>query len=85
MSYVRKTYLMSEHIDTRRKIRDISSIKTFEELLENCILTDEDKEIMRLHYLKGKELSFIADMMGFSESTIKRHHRKILKKLNKML
>lgn len=40
---------MSEHIDTRRKIQDISSVKTFEELLENCILTDEDKMLMRLH------------------------------------
>lgn len=76
---------MSEHIDARRKIKDISSIKTFEDLLENCILTDDDKEIMRMHYLNGKEFSFIADMMGFAESTIKRRHVKILKKLNKMM
>lgn len=75
---------MSEHIDTRRKIQDISSVKTFEELLENCILTDEDKTLMRLHYLNGKDFRFIGDLPGFSESTIKRRHKKILQKLNKM-
>lgn len=75
---------MSEHIDTRRKIQDISSVKTFEELLENCILTDEDKTLMRLHYLNGKDFRFIGDLLGFSESTIKRRHKKILQKLNKM-
>lgn len=75
---------MSEHIDTRRKIQDISSVKTFEELLENCILTDEDKVLMRLHYLNGKDFRFIGDSLGFSESTIKRRHKKILQKLNKM-
>lgn len=75
---------MSEHIDTRRKIQDISSVKTFEELLENCILTDEDKMLMRLHYLNGKDFRFIGDLLGFSESTIKRRHKKILQKLNKM-
>lgn len=69
---------MSEHIDTRRKIQDISSVKTFEELLENCILTDEDKMLMRLHYLNGKDFRFIGDLLGFSESTIKRRHKKIL-------
>lgn len=75
---------MSEHIDTRRKIQDISSVKTFEELLENCILTDEDKMLMRLHYLNGKDFRFIGDSLGFLESTIKRRHKKILQKLNKM-
>lgn len=75
---------MSEHIDTQRKIQDISSVKTFEELLENCILTDEDKMLMRLHYLNGKDFRFIGDSLGFSESTIKRRHKKILQKLNKM-
>ena len=75
---------MSEHIDTRRKIQDISSVKTFEELLENCILTDEDKTLMRLHYINGKDFCFIGDLLGFSESTIKRRHKKILQKLNKM-
>lgn len=76
---------MSEHIETKHKIQNIYSVKTFEELLENCTLTEDDKTIMRLYYLKGKDLRFIADELGFAESTIKRRHKKILSKLNKML
>ena len=76
---------MSEHIETRKQIQNIYSVKTFEELLENCILTEDDKTLMRLHYLKGCDFRFIGDTLGFSESTIKRRHKKILQKLNKML
>lgn len=76
---------MSEHIETKHKLKSIYSLKTFEDLLENCTLTEEDKTLMRLHYLKGKELGFIADELGYAESTIKRRHKKILQKLNKML
>lgn len=75
----------SDHIETRRKLSDIYDVRTFEQLIESCVLTDEDKAILRLHYLKGKDFRFIADELGFSESTIKRRHKKILSKLNKMI
>lgn len=77
--------VMSEHIETRRKIKSIYDIKTFNELLDNCVLTEEDKTIMTLHYLKGKDFRYIADELGFAESTIKHRHKKILSKLNHML
>lgn len=76
---------MSTHIETKHKLKSIYDVNTFEELINNCTLCDEDKELMRLHYLKGKDFNFIADTLGFSESTIKRRHRKALSKLNKML
>ena len=76
---------MSEHIDTKHKLKSICDIKTFEELLDHCVLTEEDKTLIRLHYLQEKELNFIADKLGFSESTVKRKHKKILAKLNKLL
>lgn len=76
---------MSDHVETKKKIKSIYSVKTFEELLQSCTLSDEDKAIMRLIYLKGKPLSVIADELGFSESTIKRKHKTILSKLNKLI
>lgn len=76
---------MSEHIETRRKIQGIYSIQSFEDLLESCILTEDDKTLLRLHYLKGKDFRYIGDELGYAESTIKRRHKKILAKLNKML
>lgn len=76
---------MSDHVETKKKIKSIYSVKTFEELLQSCTLSDEDKAIMRLIYLKGKSLNVIADELGFSESTIKRKHRIILSKLSKLI
>lgn len=75
----------SDHINTKKKIKSIYSVKTFEELLQSCVLTEEDKTILRMIYLKGKPLSFIADELGFSESTIKRKHKTILSKLSKLI
>ena len=76
---------MSKHIETRRKIQNICDVNTFKDLLDSCILTDEDKKLLELHYLKGKDFRFIADELGFSESTIKHRHKKILSKLSKIL
>lgn len=76
--------MSSEHIKTKHKIKDIASITTFNELLDACTLTDEDKELLRMHYLQGKDFRYIGDVLGFSESTVKKHHRKALQKLNKV-
>lgn len=69
----------------RDQLKGIYSVKTFEELLESCILTDEEKDLLNLHYLKGKDFRYIGDMLGYSESTIKRKHKKILSKFVKLL
>lgn len=77
--------LHSDHIKTRSKIKEIAEIKTFNQLIDACTLTDEDKELLRMHYLQGKDFRYIGDMLGFSESTVKRRHRKALQKLNRIL
>ena len=77
--------MSSEHIQTRNKVKAIAEIATFNDLLDACVLTDEDKEMLRMHYLQGKDFRYIGDMLGFAESTIKKRHRKALKKLSKVL
>lgn len=76
---------MTEHIETRNRLKDIVEIRTFSQLLDRCILSQEDREIMELHYLQGKDLRYIGDFLGYSEGTIKKRHRRILKKLSKIL
>lgn len=49
------------------------------------MISDEEKELMRLHYIQKKDFRFIGDTLGYSEASIKAKHRKILKKLNKLL
>jgi len=76
---------MSKHIETRSKIKDIASISSFQSLLNNSTLSDDDKTLLQLHYLDHKDFRYIGDMLGYSESTIKRRHKKALIKLSKLL
>lgn len=75
----------SEHIATRQKLRDIAEVKTFDDLLNRCVMTDEDRQLMREHYLNGKSFVAISMDMGYSEDWVKQRHRKILKKIQKLL
>ena len=76
---------MSEHIDNRRKLQGIASISTFKDILEQTILSEEEKHLIVLHYLENKDFRYIADMLGYSETTIKRKHKKALNKISKIL
>ena len=76
---------MTSHIQTRAKLKEICLVTAFEGLLDLCTLSDIDKEILRLHYLKEKDFRFIGDELGFSESAIKQRHRKALKKLGNII
>lgn len=76
---------MSEHTETRRKLKEIPRKAIFDALLEQSTLSEEDKFILKLHYLEDKDFQYIADQLGYSEITIKRRHSKALSKLNKLL
>lgn len=76
---------MTEHLETRAKLKNISDIRDFDHLLEISTLDDTDKEILRLHYLKNKGFAYIADQLGYAEITIKKRHHRALKKLNSIL
>lgn len=75
---------MSETTETRKRLKDIPSVVTFDALLEQSTLSDLDKEILRLHYLKEKDFRYIGDALGYAEVTIKKRHLKALKKLSKL-
>ena len=76
---------MSTHIETRKKVKEIADISSFNDLINRTTLSDIDKQILVLHYIQEKDFRFIGDMLGFSESTIKKRHKKILVKLSKVL
>lgn len=76
---------MTENIKTRKALVDIADIKSFNELLSACTLSSEEKHIMQQHYIEKKNFAYIADMLGYAESTIIKKHGKILSKLSKIL
>lgn len=75
----------SEHIKTKQKLKEIDKISDFEDLLKISVLTDEEKDILRMIYLKGHNIGFIADTLGSSEATIYKKHIKALKKIKKLI
>lgn len=72
-----------ENAETRRKLKGISSVAEFREILEKTMLSEEEKKILLLHYKEQKPLTYIADELGMSEVTVKKKHRKMLMKLGK--
>ena len=74
-----------ENANTRNKIKQICSVKDFEEMLSDTMLSDEEKEVMRMIYKEQKTLGYIADHLGLSESSVKKKHRKILMKIGKRI
>lgn len=81
----RNAVAVSEHIATKHKLKDIADVSTFEALITTCILTDEERYILRQHYLKGRSFQSIALEMNFSEDWIKHKHQRILAKLKQLL
>lgn len=76
---------MTEHIKTRHKVKDIGTPKEFEDILSGVILSDEDKQILRMHYIGKDLLMEIAMKLGYSERTVKRRHKSALRKIAKIL
>lgn len=73
-----------ETAKARKGLRNIETIQDFEEVLSTIMLSEEEKEILRLHYRGNKTLAYIADTIGMSEANVKKIHRKMLLKISKL-
>ena len=49
---------------TRKKLKQISSVKDFESLMEQTMLSEEEKKILWLHYKEQKTMAFIGFLIG---------------------
>lgn len=76
--------MSSKHIETKHKIQAIEKKLEFESLLDSSTLSPEDKQILKMIYLEARPLGYIADILGYSESTIKSRNKKSLNKLRKL-
>ena len=72
-----------ESMKTRNKLKDIGSVRDLESLINEVVLSEEEKQILMLHYREQKTLLYIADILGMSEATIKRKHKRLLLKIGK--
>lgn len=69
---------------TRNKIKNISDLKTFEDMLNRSTLSEEQKQIMHMIYIEERKINYIADILGMSEKTVSNKHRKALMKIGQL-
>lgn len=76
---------MSKHIETRKKIKNINRKVDFYSLIDECMLSDKEKQLMCMHYVEDKDFGFIADTLGYTQAGVIRMHKRILHKLESLL
>lgn len=77
--------MMTKHIQTKHKIQNINRKADFNTLLEESMLNETEKKMMRMYYEENKRIDYIADELGYSEQGIIKMHKRILKKLESLL
>lgn len=77
--------MSSEHIETGRKLKQIAARLEFEEILDRCALSEEEKKIVWMHYLEKLDFNSIAKDMKMAESTARKWNRDAVAKISRIL
>lgn len=77
--------MKKEKHEVKERLRDIVTVSEFEELINNLMISEEEKQILRMIYKERKTISYIADTLGMTESNVRKKHSKILLKIGRML
>jgi DNA-directed RNA polymerase specialized sigma subunit len=65
----------------RDYLKRIPTKDEFNKLLDTLILNDKESKLLTMHYLKGYDLNYIADELGYSIQGVKVIHKKVLLKV----
>ena len=76
---------MTKHMEVKRRVKSINEKSTFNSILENSMLSEKEKTLMRMYYIDKYDFSFIADTLGYSKAGVLRMHKRILSKLESLL
>lgn len=76
---------MTEHMNTKNKVKRIDRKSTFNSILEDSMLNDLEKQLMTMYYIDGKNFDFIADTLGYSKAGILKMHKRALRKIENLL
>lgn len=75
---------MTKHIKVKHEVQRVKRTE-FNELLEEAMLRDSEKAMMRMYYIEKKDLGYIADTLGYSKAGVIKMHQRILKQLESLL
>lgn len=74
---------MTEHLKMKHRMKE--DIKTYSDMVNSSLLSVEEKKLLNLIYIEKQDYLFIGDSLGISESTVKKRHKDLLKKISKIL
>ena len=73
-----------KNAETRRKLKEVETIAEFENILNQVMLSEEERQMLNLIYKDKQTISFVACELGMSESNVKAKHKKLLNKIGKL-
>lgn len=76
---------MTKHIEIKHKIKNINRKADFNNLLEESMLSDTEKQMMQKFYVENKSIDIIASELGYTPQGILKMHKRILKRLESLL
>lgn len=76
---------MTEHMVTKKRVKKINKKSTFNSILEESMLDEKEKQMMRMYYMEGKSFDFIADTLGYSKAGILKMHKRVLSKIEELV
>ena len=75
---------MTKHMEVKHEVQKITKT-AFNGILEEAMLSESEKSMMRMHYIERKDLGYIADTLGYSKAGILKMHQGILKCIESLL
>lgn len=76
---------MTEHMKVKKKLQSIPLKADFNDLIERTMLSDKEKQMMRMYYVENKDFGYIADIMGYTQAGIAKMHKRVLHKIESLL
>lgn len=68
----------------RRQLIDMPDLERYLEIMSKVKLTDTERQVCDMKYLRGLTLITIGEELGYSESHIKRIHQRVLRKITRI-
>lgn len=76
---------MTKHMEIKRRVKGINEKSTFNAILDNSMLSEKEKTLMRMYYIEKHDFDFIADTLGYSKMGIVKMHKRILQRIESLL
>lgn len=73
------------HRKAKSKVKSINKRSTFSSILDDSMLSDSEKQMMRMYYIEQKSFDFIADELGYSKAGILKMHKRALKRIESLI